>query len=236
MPDRERLRHFLLKRMRKALKEFDLITPGDRVAVGVSGGKDSRALLELLLRHRQTAPFAYDLVALHVDGAAAGLPGARVTLEPWLADLGVDHAIVPLELPEGEPLPLDCHRCAWNRRKALLTAASAHRCGKLALAHHADDAAITALMNLLFTGRLETMAPRVSFFDGTVTLIRPLIYVGEKRLAYYARVAGYPEMPVCPQAESSQRAHIQRVLRGFGPRQKMIRANLWRAARREMGF
>jgi tRNA 2-thiocytidine biosynthesis protein TtcA len=236
MPDRERLQHFLLKRVRKALKEFDLIAPGDRVAVGVSGGKDSRALLELLLRHRQTTPSGYDIMALHVVGAAAGLPDARPTLEPWLAQLCVDHAIVPLELPEGEPLPLDCHRCAWNRRKTLLTAADAHGCGKLALAHHADDAAITALMNLLFTGRLETMAPTVCFFDGTVTLIRPLIYVEEKKLSYYGRVAGYPIMPECPQAESSQRAHVQRVLREFGPRQKMIRANLWRAARREMGF
>ena len=236
MPDRERLLHFLLKPVRKALKEFDLIAPGDRVAVGVSGGKDSRALLELLLRHRQRAPFAYDLVAVHVDGAAAGPPDARPMLEPWLAQLGVDYAFVPLELPEGEPLPLDCHRCAWNRRKALLTAAGARGCGKLALAHHADDAAITALMNLLFTGRLETMAPSVSFFDETVTLIRPLIYVEEKKLAYYGRVAGYPAMPACPQAETSERAHVQRMLRDFGPRQRMIRANLWRAARSEMGF
>ena len=236
MPDLERLRHFLLKRVRKALKEFELIAPGDRVAVGVSGGKDSRALLELLLRHRQTAPFGYDVVAVHVNGAAAGLPDVVPALAPWFAELGVAHAFVPLELPEGEPLPLDCHRCAWNRRKALLKAAAAHACSKLALAHHADDAAITALMNLLFTGRLETMAPMVGFFDETVTLIRPLIYVEEKRLAYYGRVAGYPAAPECSRADTSERAHIKRLLREFGPRQKMVRANLWRAARREMGF
>lgn len=236
MADAERLLSFLLKPVRKACKEFDLIAPGDRVAMGVSGGKDSRTLLELLLRHRRTAPYDYHIIALHIAGTAAGLPDARPTLEPWLRDLGVDYGFAPLELPAGEPLPLDCHRCSWNRRKALFTAAAKHGCGKLALAHHADDAAETALMNLLFNGRLETMAPKVAFFDGTVTLIRPLIYAKEKKLAYYARAAGYPEIPACSQAETSRRAQIKRMLRAFGPQQKMIRSNLWRAARREMGF
>jgi tRNA 2-thiocytidine biosynthesis protein TtcA len=236
MPDRERLLHFLLKRVRKAIKEFDLIAPGDRVAVGISGGKDSRALLELLVRHRRAAPFGYGLSALHVDGSGAGLPDARPTLEPWLNAMGVDYAVLPLELPDDEALPLDCQRCSWNRRKVLFRAASSGGFNKLALAHHADDAAVTALMNLLFNGRLETMAPVVPFFDGSVTLIRPLIYAEEKKLAYYARVAGYPEMPFCPQSERSERARVARILRQFGPRQKMIRANLWRAARRETRF
>lgn len=236
MPDRDRLLHFLLKRVRKAVKEFDLIAPGDQVAVGVSGGKDSRALLELLLRHRAAAPYDYAVVAVHVDGSAAGLPDVRAILDPWLAELGVTAVIVPIALSDGERLPLDCHRCSWNRRKALFQACGSLGCNKLALAHHADDAAVTALMNLFFTGRLETMAPSLPFFDGAVTLIRPLIYVEEKRLAYYGRVAGYPRMPVCAGAETSERARIHRVLRGFGPRQKMVRANVWRAARREMGF
>jgi tRNA 2-thiocytidine biosynthesis protein TtcA len=236
MPDRERLRKSLLKSVRRALKEFALIVPGDRVAVGVSGGKDSRALLELLLLHRSTAPFDYDLLALHVDGTAAGLPDARATLEPWLSSLEVDSAIVPLELPGDEPLPLDCHRCSWNRRRALFRAAHARDYNRLALAHHADDAAVTALMSVLFNGRLETMAPALPFFGGSVTLIRPLIYAEGKKLAYFARVAGYPQMPDCPQAKTSERARVERMLRQFGPRQRMIRANLWRAARREMGF
>ena len=91
-------------------------------------------------------------------------------------------------------------------------------------------------MNLLFTGRIETMAPALPFFDGAITLIRPLIYVEERRLAYYGRVAGYPAPPVCPRAEKSERAHVRSILREFGPQQKMIRANLWRAARKAMGF
>jgi tRNA 2-thiocytidine biosynthesis protein TtcA len=76
----------------------------------------------------------------------------------------------------------------------------------------------------------------VEFFGGTVTIIRPLIYVEERRLADFGRAARHPQVPACPKSETSQRAHVKRILREFGPQQRMLRANLWRAARREMGF
>ncbi len=234
--DDTRLTHYLLRQVARACKEFDLLAGGDRVAVAVSGGKDSRALLELLLAYRQRVPYLYDLVALHISGEIAGFPNLRAELEPWFQNLGVEYHFAPLELPPEEPLPLDCFRCSWNRRKALFTAAVALGCNKLAFGHHADDAAATTLLNLMFTGRLETMAPRVSFFDGAITVIRPLIYVPEKELARYAQAAGFPDLPACPQGLASQRAQVKAFLRGFGRRQKQIRANLWRAARREMGF
>ena len=91
-------------------------------------------------------------------------------------------------------------------------------------------------MNLMFNGRLETMAPLVEFFDGAATLIRPLIYVTNKQLAAHAEKAGYPAPPVCPQGLSSKRAEIKQLLRQFGRDQDQIRANLWRTARQAMGF
>lgn len=226
----------LLREVARACKEFDLLAEGDRVAVAVSGGKDSRALLELLLDYRGRAVCHYDLLALHITGEAAGFPDLRAELGPWFQSLGVEYHFAPLELPPEEPLPLDCFRCSWNRRKALFTAAVALGCNKLAFGHHADDAAATTLLNLMFSGRLETLAPRVVFFDGAITVIRPLIYAPEKDLAWYAQVAGFPDPPLCPQGLTSQRAQIKRLLRGFGREQKQIRANLWRAARKEMGF
>jgi len=232
MPDPERVAFFLLRKVARACKEFDLLAPGDRVAVAVSGGKDSRALLDLLLRYRQQVPFTYDLVALHVDGASAGLPDLRADLEPWFRQLGAEYRFVPLLLPPDEPLPLNCFRCSWNRRKALFLAAADLGCGKLALGHHADDAAATTLINLLFAGRLGTLEPRVSFFGGRVTVIRPLIYLTAAELARYAHAAGFPAPPDCPQAAHSTRAQVEALLRGFGPRQARIRANLWRAALR----
>ena len=237
MSDPDRVAYFLLKSVTRACKEFDLLAEGDRVAVAVSGGKDSRALLQLLLRYQRKIPYRYELLAFHVVGTSAGFPDLRAELEPWFRELGIKYHFVPLELPPEEPLPLNCSRCSWNRRKALFTAAVGQNCNKLAFGHHADDAAATALLNLMFTGRLETMAPRVEFFDGAVTVIRPLIYLPEKELVRYARAAGFPDRPpLCPQGLTSKRAQIKALLRQFGRDQTQIRANLWRATRRAMGF
>jgi tRNA(Ile)-lysidine synthase TilS/MesJ len=234
--DSDRIAVYLLKPFARACKEFDLLASGDRVAVAVSGGKDSRALLELLLRYRRRVPYGYDLVALHVAGDAVGFPSLRSELEPWFQELGVEYRFVPLELPPGEPWPLDCFRCSWNRRKALFKTAVEMECKKLAFGHNADDAAATALMNLLFQGHLETMAPRLEFFDGAVTVVRPLIYLPEKDLDRYGKAAGFSCPPQCPQGLTSKTVRVKAFLRQFGSDQEQIRANLWRAARREMNF
>jgi tRNA(Ile)-lysidine synthase TilS/MesJ len=236
MSDPDRVLFFLLKPVVRACKEFDLLSDGDRIAVAVSGGKDSRALLQLLLRCQRKMPCRYELLALHVVGTSAGFPDLRPELEPWFRGLGVEYHFATLELPPEEPLPLTCFRCSWNRRKALFTAAVGLGYNKLAFGHNADDAAATALLNLLFSGRLETMAPRVEFFGDAVTVIRPLIYLPEKELVRYGRVAGFPDSPACPQGLVSRRAYIKVLLRQFGRDQKQIRANIWRAARRVMGF
>jgi tRNA 2-thiocytidine biosynthesis protein TtcA len=231
-----RITYYLLKDVTRAISEFELIADGDRVAVAVSGGKDSRALLQLLLCHQHKVRYQYSLLAIHVVGTAAGFPDLRPELEPWFQELGVEYHFVPLELPPGEQLPLSCFRCSWNRRKALFTATVAQDCSKLAFGHHADDAAATALLNLMFTGRLETMSPRVEFFDRAVTVIRPLIYLPEKKLAHYGHVKGFPNKPLCPQGLTSKRTQIKQLLQHFGRDQVQIRANLWRAGRRAMGF
>jgi tRNA 2-thiocytidine biosynthesis protein TtcA len=234
--DPDRIAVYLLKPFARACKEFDLLAGGDRVAAAVSGGKDSRALLELLLRYRRRVPYWYDLVALHVAGDAVGFSNLRPELEPWFRRLGVEYRFVPLELPPGEPLPLDCFRCSWNRRKALFTTAVEMGCKKLAFGHNADDAAAATLMNLMFQGHLETMAPRLEFFDGAVTVIRPLIYLLEKDLDRYGKAAGFSYPPQCPQGLASKSVRVKAFLRQFGPDQEQIRVNLWRAARRVMNF
>jgi len=234
--DPDRLAFYLLKEVTRAIGEFHLIADGDRVAVAVSGGKDSRALLDLLLHHRRKVSYWYELVALHIVATPAGFPDLRPELEPVFADLGVEYRFAQLSLPPGEPLPLNCFRCSWNRRKALFTSAVELHCDKLALGHHADDAAATTLMNLMFNGRLETLAPSVEFFDGALTVIRPLIYIADKELARYSRAVGFLGSAPCPQGLTSKRAEMKAILRQFGSDQKQIRANLWRAARRVMGF
>jgi len=235
--DPDRVASFLLKPVARACKEFDLLAEGDQVAVAVSGGKDSRALLDLLLRYRTRVPFSYDLIAIHVVGTSAGFPDLRPELEPWFREIGIGYHFAPLALSPEEALPLDCHRCAWNRRKALFTAAAGLGCNKLAFGHHADDAAATTLLSLMYGGRLETMLPRREFFDEHVTLVRPLIYALEKEIVRYAKAAGFPDPPpLCPQGLTSKRAQVKALLRHFGRDQRQIRNNLWRAARQAMGF
>ncbi len=226
------LARYLLKRINRAVRDFDLIADGDAIAVGVSGGKDSRTLLELLWRGVDI-PGTYRVVAVHVDGSQVGLPPLAPTLEAWFRELGVPYAIVPLELPPGEPLPLNCFRCSWNRRKALFRAADRLGCNKVAFGHHADDAAVTTLMSLMYKGRLESLAPRLDFFGGRFTVIRPLIYLPAFEIARYARARGWPAPPECPRSAETRRVRIERWLATFPVKEReQIRANLWRAASR----
>jgi tRNA 2-thiocytidine biosynthesis protein TtcA len=110
-------------------------------------------------------------------------------------------------------------------------------CNKLAFGHHADDAAYTTLLNLFYGGRLETMVPRGEYFAEQITLIRPLIYLEERRLGQLARALGFVLADgTCPLSYTSRRAWIKNWLRQAGPGYRQIRTNLWRAARREGGF
>ncbi len=227
--------HYLLRSVRRAVREFALIAPGDRIAVGVSGGKDSRTLLDLLARGVQlpgvSDPAPYSIVAVHVDGSAVGLPDMRPILEPWFVECDIPHTIVPLEVDEDEPLPLECFRCSWNRRKTLFRAAEQLGCNKVAFGHHADDAAVTSLLSLLYKGKLETLAPRRTYFRNQFEVIRPLIYLAERDIAAYARACGWdiPAELACSREDEAQRNHIERFLHSFdGREQEQIRANLWR--------
>ncbi len=224
--------HSLLNR---AIRDFDLITDGDRIAVGVSGGKDSRVLLDLLM-HGVDVPGRYEVVAVHIDGAGVGLPALVPTLEPWLQSLGVPYHIAPLAVPPGEALPMACFRCSFNRRKALFFAADALGCNKVAYGHHADDAAVTTLMSLLYKGRLESLPPRRSFFEGRFTLIRPLIYAPAADIARYARAQDWtfpPELE-CPRRDDTRRVRLARFLATSSKKeQTQFRANLWRISGNE---
>ncbi|MGQ9489386.1 MAG: ATP-binding protein [Anaerolineae bacterium] len=233
----DRLAHFLLRAVKRAIREFGMLRDGDRVAVAVSGGKDSLALLDLLQRLQAVSPVRFQLAAVHVRGDAQGVLAAHEPLAAWLAGQGIPFRIVEPGVRPEEPLPLSCQRCTWLRRKAIFLTADALDCNVVAYAHHADDAAQTTLLNLLFTGDVRTMAPAADYFRGRFRLIRPLIHIPESELARFARINGYPPPPPrCPQADHSRRRLVADMLRLLG-RDYLTRArtNLIRAGLRGMG-
>ena len=223
---------FLLRDVNRAISAHDLIVDGDRVAVGVSGGKDSRTLLDLLVRGVDI-PGRYEVVAFHVDGTEVGLPDQTQELIPWFEALDVPYEILPIQVPDDEPLPMGCFRCAWNRRKTLFIAAERRGCNKVALGHHADDAAATALLSLMYKGKLESLAPRRPYFGGVLEMIRPLLLLTEREIRRYARAHAWmmPDEPACPHGQETRRTKVEGFLASLPRRERrQVRANLIRAA------
>jgi tRNA 2-thiocytidine biosynthesis protein TtcA len=227
----ERLAYFILKSVNEAVREFDMLRGGDRVAVAVSGGKDSLSLLRLLQIHRLSAQSSYTVAAIHVRGDATGITQPYPALGAWLAEQGAPYRVVEPGPASPDALPLTCQRCTWLRRKALFEAADALGCNVIAYAHHADDAAQTTLLNLLYGGDLRTFQPAADYFGGRFRLIRPLIYVAESELARFARACDFPPPPpVCPRAGGSRRKLVADMLKLLGRDYlKQARPNLVRA-------
>jgi tRNA 2-thiocytidine biosynthesis protein TtcA len=228
----ERHAFFLSKKVDKAIREHNMIEEGDRVLVGVSGGKDSMALLRLLVYRQRFAEVKYELVAAHVRGDARGA-GIEVpdSFTNWLASEGPPCAVWDIILPEDEPLPMGCERCGRNRRRTLFEIAEAHGCNKVALGHHIEDFSHTALLNLFYSGRLETMAYRRDYFGGKFSVIRPLAYIREHELVRFAKSCEFPVVQAdCPMAATSRRKAASALMRQVSREFKSANINIIKAA------
>jgi tRNA 2-thiocytidine biosynthesis protein TtcA len=230
----DRLAFWLLKDINRAVRDYQMIADGDRVAVAVSGGKDSLSLLRLLDVRRQQAAERYALTAIHIVADARGPDTpAYPALETYLEQSGIPFAVVPLVVAQDEALPMGCQRCTWNRRRMLFETAHRMGCNVVAFGHHADDLAQTTLLNLLYHGKVETMAPRRDYFDGALRLIRPLCYLAEKDLRRFARACAFPAPPPdCPQSDHSRRKLAADLLKQAERGCQSARTNLLRAGLR----
>ncbi|MEA3337529.1 MAG: ATP-binding protein [Chloroflexota bacterium] len=230
-PDPRRLAYWLSKDVNKAIRDFTMIEDGDRVAVAVSGGKDSLSLLRLLDWRRTSVPESYELAVVHVVGDTRGsqIPVCQPLID-WLEAEGYPFLVEPLYLSEEESLPLNCQRCTWNRRRTLFEAAHRLGCNVVALGHHADDLAETTVLNLFVGGRVETMAPAANYFDGLLRLIRPLCKVPETELRRFARACDFPPPPPeCSRSDQSRRQVAKDILRQAKKLSPDARGNLLRA-------
>ena len=229
----ERHAFFLSKKVDKAIREHGMITEGDRILIGVSGGKDSLSLLRLLVYRLAHSPEKYDLVAAHVRGDARG-PGVDPPdrLVRWVEAQGLGLHVRDIILPEEEPLPMNCERCSRNRRRTLFEMARDLGCNKVALGHNLEDFAHTALMNLLAFGRLETMGFTRSYFGGLFTVIRPMAYVREYDLIRFAKAGEFPVAEsACPMAPVSRRQAARELMHVLSREFKAATANIVKAAR-----
>ena len=216
----------LLSLSRAAIERYGMIAPGDRVAVGVSGGKDSVALLALLAQLREFLPTPFSLTAITLDPCFLGQEGDFAPIAALCASLGVPYVlkrtrlyeVVFLERAEANP----CSLCARMRRGALHKAAQEADCNVVALGHHKDDAAETLLMNLLSGGRLDCFSPKTWLDRRQLTLIRPLVFADERQIRTAVRQRGLPVVKsACPADGCTNRQRtkelIQTLSTEYGP-------------------
>jgi tRNA 2-thiocytidine biosynthesis protein TtcA len=218
----ERETHKLEKRLCRqvgqAIVDYNMIEEGDRVMVCLSGGKDSYAMLDILLKLKARAPINFELIGVNLDQKQPGFP-AHI-LPEYLTKLGVPfhienqdtYSIVKDKIAEGKTM---CSLCSRLRRGILYRVARELKCNKLALGHHRDDMLQTFFLNMFFGGKLKGMPPKLTSDNGEFIVIRPLANVAEKDLIRWAEHRQFPIIPctLCGSQENLQRVQIGNMLR-----------------------
>ena len=212
-----KLRKRLRRQAGKAIADFNMIEAGDRIMVCISGGKDSHAMLELLISLRFSAPVDFEIVAVTLDQKQPGYPEG--VLQDYLKTLGVPYYILDKDtysvvrsiIPEGKTI---CGLCSRLRRGTLYGFAEQIGATKIALGHHRDDIVETLFLNLFSGSKLKAMPPKLKSDDGRHVVIRPLAYCRESDIADYARAKQFPIVPcnLCGTQENLQRQEIKGML------------------------
>lgn len=222
----------LNRAMGKALHHYEMITDGDRIVVGVSGGADSLSLMWMLAERRARIPIDYELFAVYIDPGFEG--GFARQLESYCEILGfslrvefTDYGLLG-HSPENRENP--CFLCSRLRRKRLFEIADELGCRKLALGHNRDDLIETLFLNICYAGEISTMLPMQDFFQQRFFLIRPLVFADESLIRRFAADQGFPEFEnPCPTSKTSKRREIKQLLNQLYRSNKKIKGNIFRA-------
>ncbi len=219
------------RRCGKAIGDFDMIQAGDKIAVAVSGGKDSISLLHVLRHRRLVSPVKFDFTAVHIDFKFSDFDPQK--LVEYLQREGFAHLVERVDSMEGEKWEdIDCFWWSWNRRKALFELADRLGFTKIAFGHHMDDIVETIILNQFYRGEISAMRPRQELFDGKIVLIRPLAYEREETMRVLAEkldIRSIGGQSKCANEEDSHRAKIKQMLREFERDNPQVIKNIFRS-------
>ena len=221
----EKIMRRLEQRFNKGVVKYRLIEDGDKILIGLSGGKDSLALLELLARRSRILKPKFTVIAVHVGMTNIPYQSDLEYLKGYSEDLGVPFVHYETFFdPSTDTRKSPCFLCSWNRRKALFTVAKEQGCNKIALGHHMDDILETLLMNITFQGAFSTMPPKL-----VMPIIRPMCLVHEADLIEMARIRGFrKQIKDCPYESLSNRSNMKEVLYSLEKMNPEARYSLWK--------
>ncbi|MBN1779569.1 tRNA 2-thiocytidine(32) synthetase TtcA [bacterium] len=229
----KRLRRKLRNRAEKAILDFRMIQPGDRILIAVSGGSDSLSLLQLFCEGFPHVAHDFTFVAVHIDAGFGSKPNI---LESHLKNLGVTYRIVQTDIasqalnPHAKKNP--CFICSMYRRKRIYEIADEESCSKIATGHHKDDMIETLLLNIFYGRKIEAMAPVQPVFQGNLSIIRPFTYIDEDLIKQFAREMELPVLQKhCPMEGNTRREKIKNLIRDVQRDEKNanIRENIFKS-------
>lgn len=226
---------FIVKKLeakvKKAIYSYGLITKDDGVLVGISGGKDSYALLDLLVNLNKSMPVKFRIEACHVQADDMPYKADEKFMRSFCKknNIPLHFRKITVDYKPEQRQPA-CFICSWKRRKELFTLAHERKCNKLALGHHLDDAIETLLMNMIHHSSISSIPPILSMFDGELFTIRPLIFVHDKELKKYSELMAFPsEVSLCPHEDNTTRDQVRELISASEKLNKSARENIFRS-------
>lgn len=221
----------VFRKFRKTIETYGLLSDGDRILVGLSGGKDSLALLEMLGRKKLSPNPSFSLVALHVSMENIPYRTDVDYLRQFAEKCGAEFVHVTTSFdPSTDKRKSPCFLCSWNRRKMMFTIAKEMKCNKIALGHHLDDVLQTLLMNLTFQGSFGTMPPLLKMSKFDMTIIRPMSQIDEEDIKKMALLHDYQKQEKnCPYEEDSHRSEMKELLTRLKEMNPNAANSMWNA-------